>query len=289
MPKMFGMKFPKPVVKETIIFGTTTSVPVATTGYLPCSEKSGLRSVIYVLTESTQICNFRVTRAGVLRSLVVHSSGTPGIAETYVYTVRVNQAPTAITCTISGAASRDASDLVNYASVVVGDRVTLQVVTSAAAALSLHAVFLEVDMATTKGGFENIHFSSGITTIAANTTTFLGLCYRFTALGAITGTELSASIGFSVLRKGTLRNLVAWAVAAAGVGESFIYTLRVNTINSTLTTTISGAAQVTNTNIVNVVVVNPGDRITIQIITSLAAAVTLHAVSFDFEEGDYQA
>lgn len=288
MSKFPSMKFPLPVLSERITFSTGgNTVGAGLTVYIYCGDQEGSIGINWSVNEAVVVCNYIVTRGGLLKNLVAGVQGTPGVGQTYVYTVRINGIPTAITCTIA-AGQTTASDLVNTAYVVVGDRVTLELVTSAAAGVRTHTVSIEMDTPSTRKPYEHSSFCSGASTIAANTTAYLMDSHRLYGIGGISVIELGTQVSHINTRKGTLKNFIALASSAAGAGESFTYNFRVNGV-TIVTITISGAIQLTNLDTASVIQVNPGDRITLQAVTSLAAAVATHSTSFDFEEGDYRA
>lgn len=76
-----------------------------------------------------------VPRSGTLRNLRARAVTAVAGSGTITYTVRVNGASTAITCTVSkGASPHEGSDTANSVAVVAGDRVSLQVAYSSTAA-----------------------------------------------------------------------------------------------------------------------------------------------------------
>lgn len=287
---MFGPRFPLPELKERILYNSgNITIAAASTAYPYCIDQGGEHnSATISAVEGAVAVNYLVTRGGLLKNLVAAVDAAPGAGETYTYTVRVNGAPTAITCQIAGAGLAN-SDLVNTARVVVGDRVTVQVVTSAAASVTLHNVAIEVAHPSKRIPYERINFTSYATTVPANTTRYISSLGRAPLAGSMDAIEMRWPNYYLNARKGTLKNFVALASVAAGAAQSFVYTMRVNGVNSALTVTVSGAAQVTGMDTTNVVQIDPGDRITLQVVTSAGAAVATHAASFDFEEGDYRA
>lgn len=287
MPKMFGMKFPLPVLSEKILYSTTAFL-ANTTGYLLACDQGGESYGSNNVSEAVVSVNYLVTRAGLLKNLVVRAQSAPGGGQTYIYTIRINGVPTGITCTLTEV-TVNGSDLVNTAEVVIGDRVTLQLITSLGAAIDRHIATLELDSPSTRKPYEHTTFSSGTSTVPVNITRFLASLCRAPTAGGNTIYEVEVTNIYLCPRKGSLKNLVALAGSAPGLGETFVYTVRVNGVATAMTVTLSGAAQVTGTDIVNVVQVDPSDRITLRVITSLAASVATHAASFDFEEGDYRA
>lgn len=75
-----------------------------------------------------------VPNSSTIGRLYVYLSSAPGSGKDYVCTVMRNNADTAITCTISGAATNLASDLTHSVDLDPSDRLCLKVVTTAGAA-----------------------------------------------------------------------------------------------------------------------------------------------------------
>jgi len=288
---MFGAKFPLQVKREKIVFAShaTVTVPAGTTTYLYAKEASGEHAGGINPSETFATVNFLVTRSGFLRNLVVKANAAPGAGETFTYTVRVNGVPTALTTTISGAVQVDASDLVNVVLVDVGDRVTLQLVTSGAASARTHSAAFSLELNMVRQVYDHVSWGIGGSTAAAGLTRFLSSLFKYTGTGAVLIAETDNNSNYLVVRKGTIKNLVVLANGAPGAGESFVYTLRVNGAPTALTVTVSGAVNVTGMDTVNVVQVDPSNTVTLQIVTSGAAAAVGHLASVDFEEGDYRA
>lgn len=103
------------------------SIAAATTNYFTDGQNSATELDIAGL--------FPV--AGTVRNLrVITSGGAPGAAQTYIFTLRNAAADTALTCTISGAASNSAQDVTNSAHFDAGaafQRWAIKIVTSAGA------------------------------------------------------------------------------------------------------------------------------------------------------------
>lgn len=288
MPQMFGAMFPLPVLSEKITWRSSNAVAAGATRYPDCYDQGGeINGGDYASEILSTV--FLVTRGGLIGNLVAHSAVVPGVGQSFTYTVLVNGVPTVITCTTSGGVLLNSSDLVNTAHVVIGDRVTVQVVVSAGGAVTGHAMSIMKQSPSTRKPYERTNYNSQQTTIPANSTRYIGSAHRIGHYGGALASETWPSIAYLATRKGSLRNLVALAVAAPGAGETFVYTVRVNYVNTTVIVTLSGAAQITGTDLANVAQVDVGDRITLQVVTSLGAAVTAHAAAFDFEEGDYRA
>jgi len=116
-------------------FACNDAVAVATTAYLACME------IVPEVTasqasEAVWQAGFIAARGGRIIGLGV-GGGPAGAGETYTYTVRVNGAATALTCQIAGAAQAS-NGIVGSVVIAAGDRITVELVTSAAAAGSRH-------------------------------------------------------------------------------------------------------------------------------------------------------
>ena len=79
-----------------------------------------------------------------IRNLYVRVNVAPGAGETFIYTIMLNGAPTAITATIADL-NTEADDLVNIIAVALGGEICLRVVSSLNAAAANHSLSLEVD------------------------------------------------------------------------------------------------------------------------------------------------
>lgn len=105
---------------------TTANIAAATTTYLgPNGAQSTEGFALWTPANSTTFATIQI------------GTGAPGAGQSYTYTLRKNSADTALTCTISGAASYScsASGAVSYSP---GDEFNIKVVTSAAAAAAPH-------------------------------------------------------------------------------------------------------------------------------------------------------
>lgn len=103
-------------------------------------------------------------------------------------------------------------------------------------------------------------------TVAAATTTYLGV-------NAEQGTEAATFI--MVAQKGAVTQLQFQVVAAPGAGKTFTYTLRKNGQDTALAGEISGDAAYVVT-AYGAVAVDPGDYLSVKLVTASGAAATLH-------------
>jgi len=126
-----------------------------------------------------------------------------------------------------------------------------------------------------------IRYNSGGATVGAGITSYL-YCATQTADDGASATEDPIAM-VVITRSGIIRNLVVAASVAAGAGETFTYTIRVNKAASALTCTIGGAVDIRGQDLVNEVEVSAGDVISLQIVNSAGGAVATHAGSFELE------
>jgi len=112
--------------------GSTATVAAATTAYLTTAG---------ALT--SELMHFIAHKRGIIFGLVAQCGGAPGASESFTYTARKNFVDTAVTATITGASSFDASSttIIPFAA---GDNLTMKLVTSAAAVARNHRAILKV-------------------------------------------------------------------------------------------------------------------------------------------------
>jgi len=108
--------------------GSFDSVRVGKAGALS-NNKTRYLTPHYAESIDTDLAGYYVNRAGTLGNLRVRAGTAPGIGNSVAFTVMVNGVASGITATLAGA-STTTSDLVNTASVSVGDTVELRSITS---------------------------------------------------------------------------------------------------------------------------------------------------------------
>ncbi len=128
--------------------------------------------------------------------------------------------------------------------------------------------------------FEQIRGSTGQLTVAAGATEYIFMDGRGSDGVA---TEHDARTKYLVTRPGVIKNLVVISEVAAGAGETFTYTVRVNDDASTITAEIGGATEVQETDETHVVAVSVGDMIALEVVVSAGGAATDHAFALQFE------
>lgn len=107
---------------------------------------AGVTTYLGTLGSSTTETDIRMVMpvAGVLRNLYVVALAAPGAAQTFTYTARINAVDSTITCALSGAAATTGNDTTHTGTVAAGDVVTVKLVTSAGAAVTRHAIGVEL-------------------------------------------------------------------------------------------------------------------------------------------------
>ena len=91
---------------------------------------------MYETSATESVVNIPLPNTGTISHLYVYSGGAPGSGQTYTCTMMVAGAASALACTISGAASNEASNTTDVVSVAAGQTVSMRVVASALANIS---------------------------------------------------------------------------------------------------------------------------------------------------------
>lgn len=127
------------------VHGTTGAATVAanSTVYIFMTSKNGLADS--GATEHDARTLYLVTRPGVLKNLVVISEAAAGAGETFTYMVRQNADVSTLTAEIGGATENEEVDSTHSVSVAIGDRIAVELATSAGAAVTDHAFSFEFE------------------------------------------------------------------------------------------------------------------------------------------------
>jgi hypothetical protein len=112
---------------------TNGTVAAATTTYIGRNAQQSVEADTF----------FSVPISGVVSRIRLQVENAPGAGQTYTYTLRKNTADTALTGTISGAAS---FEVISYGAITVsdGDVLTIKLVTSAGATATRHRGYIEL-------------------------------------------------------------------------------------------------------------------------------------------------
>ncbi len=117
--------------------------------------------------------------------------------------------------------------------------------------------------------------------IAAATTAYLACVETWYGTSSGSLNETGQEQRFLVVRAGVVKNLVCYAEAAPGAGETFVYTVRKNGADQTLTVTLAGATAQLDKDTTHSFSVAIGDYITLKIVNSAGGASTQHQCSMD--------
>ena len=122
-----------PVLTAQVVAGNSGpgAVAAGATRYLANALVGGQPSEVYVAAG----------RRGRFRHLRVAAPGAPGEGQSWTFTLQKLSADTALTCTISGAGSNQAADLVNGVVFEESDRWCLKIVSSGGAAATRNILF----------------------------------------------------------------------------------------------------------------------------------------------------
>lgn len=202
--------------------------------------------------------------------LSVELSAAPAGVQSYAFTLMVNGSPSALTCTVTGAATT-ASDTTHSVSITAGNLIDIKVVGSATAAASA-AWFSTVSISTTAN--ESILLASTSDTIADGR-------YYSRATGGRGTAYISATENDQrqvCPAPGTLKKLYVKLSEAVANNDYYYLTLRVNAYDSTLKVTIYNTAS-TGSDTVNTVAVVAGNVLTMEW-TSTSSPTTTPYVSY---------
>lgn len=125
-------------IPHSLEFGAGSVSSTTTTRYLWPGFEGGIAQIAPV--------QFRLTRAGTLKSLRVHHNSPAGNGNNIVYTVRKNGVATTLTCTLASTAA-DGSDLVNSVSFAAGDLVDIRITKGASVGAAPNDVTATVEVA----------------------------------------------------------------------------------------------------------------------------------------------
>lgn len=180
-----------------------------------------------------------IATAGTIKNLYVKLTAAPGVGKTRTYTVFINGSSTAITCTISDAATT-ANDTTHSVSVSAGDRIAVrQPTTGSPNTTNIHLGLTFV--ATTDGQFP-ILAGAGNSLPATGATRFSSLAMNDTPNTPYSATD----VVFNTAPVIYLLNMYANVAVAPSAGKNWAFTVNKNTSATGLTCTIADAATTAN-------------------------------------------
>lgn len=130
------------------------------------------------------------------------------------------------------------------------------------------ATFLRGD--STWAAISQLAFTGRTSGIAAGTTNYIGISESLTESDQYLVTPVA----------GTVRNLYVVSDGSPAVGQTFIYTLRKNGVDTAVTCTTSGAST-SSSDATNSFAVSAGDKLTVKLVTSAGASVRKHQHGFE--------
>ncbi len=111
-------------IVSQVVLGQTANISAGVTVFAGLTSNSGTSADV----------ELPVPFAATLRNFRVRSGNAPGAAETYDFTVANNGTTGSVTAQIAGAVARTAQDLSNTEVYALGDRISIEVITSATSA-----------------------------------------------------------------------------------------------------------------------------------------------------------
>lgn len=205
---------------------------------------------------------------GTIANLYARLTVAPGAGKSVAFTLYQNGSSTAVTCTISDAAT-SCSDTTHSATIFAGDNVSVEIVPTGTPAGSSYTI--SASFAGTASGEVAIGGgASGMSNTAINYATVPGNS------SGITNVATTSNI---VPTQGTIDRLYLRTSGEPGVGKSWTLTLFVNGSSSAITTTCSNTTQQC-TDLSNSITVYPEDTISFQTSPSGSPAGNLLRWSF---------
>lgn len=170
-----------------------------------------------------------ITTPGTISNLLVELSGAPGAGTSYIFTLMLNGAPTALVATIANADTQG-QDTANSVSVVAGDKVSLRCTFTGAPA---NPTARWSSLFTGTVAKQSLIMGQGY--CDKNFVSYAPIMYGNSPLAAA-----EASVYCVCPTSGKIKNLYVNLTASPGVApDAFRYTLMVDGVPSTLTVTVT--------------------------------------------------
>jgi hypothetical protein len=228
----WSMIFSSTTAKESLISNqSTTGFSTTLTRYAPIFGTWGASNATENLVQQV------MPTSGTFKNLRASISVAPGSGKSSTFTVSKNVTPTALTCTISDAATT-CTDLLNSFTFVAGDLITLQSVPSGTPSAAATVNFSVTFLADVDG--ESVSLS---TITSSPSTSAVNYMVKQAGLGNVTATELNVKQNSNAM---TVKNIYVAGVVAPGGSASYTYTLKKGTADTALACTITGAATTCN-------------------------------------------
>jgi len=222
--------------------------------------------------------------AGTIKNLRVRVNTAPGLAasgKSWTFTVRLNEADSIVTCTISETAT-SCSDTTNTVAIAAGDRLDMSVNPAATPTTTDGGWSVTFDSTTANESL--ITGSLGGDTASNGLTSYLPLG------GVYIDSTTEANRQFVIPAAGTIKKLHMRNSAVPGAGTSYTYTVRKNGVDQTLTCLVDNAGGATCSDTTNSFTVAAGDKITLKSVpagTPTAARVRFGVTFVSDTAGDF--
>lgn len=213
---------------QSAFWGTSLDQTIAA-GLTRYQHLVGNRSTL--CTTVNTACRIVVPMTGTLKRLSIRTSTQPGLTQNVVFTVRKNNADTALTCTVNDT-DTTCSDDSNTVAVSQGDTLELKVVSSAGAATMSwnHGWVFE-------SGNDLSHPLFVVGPNLSNSAT------RYNPIQAVGNLGVTDTVESDIQQLGqsamSLSSLYVMLNAAPGAGTSYLGTLRQNTADTAVAVTIA--------------------------------------------------
>ena len=204
---------------------------------------------------ATESSTYRmISVAGTISNMNINVSAAPGNAKSFLVTLRLNAADTALTCTVTGAATTTCADTTHSVSVVPGDLVDLTVVPSGTPSAGTFTGTMRFD-STASSTISTYAYNINGGTLNGSSTRYLpiaGTNFNVTPDTEVKGQQIIAA-------SGSMKSLYIQTSAAPGAAKSYAFTVRKNGADTALTCTISGASATTCNDTTHTISVAAGD------------------------------
>ena len=253
------------------MFSHGNGTSLATDGTVQYLALNGDLGPVTVVSDAEMV----VPVSGVLKILYSRVSANPnngGGTQSYTFTVRLNGADTAITCAASET-TPTCSDVTNEVSVVAGDLINLEVVSSGTPTAGNQTGALNL-YSTSSGGADNSTALMGISSSVAISATVTNYLAPMT-YGDPTTVEGDAEL--LVAADGVLKNfyIALDGDPDNGAGtQSYAFTVRTNEANISITCTVSDGST-TCTDLTNTAAVTAGQRVSISCVPANTPTVRI--------------
>lgn len=194
-----------------------------------------------------------VTRSGTIKNLHILLDTAPGAGKSRTFTLRVNEADTTLTCTISDDETTG-NDTSHEVTVSASDRVTLKCNPSGTPA----------DCYAYWGATFKSDVDSENLILSGNNQDLIAAAVRWAPLSLAGDQSWNVeSKAYQLGREGKIKNLYVRLSAKPDTGKSYTFTLRVNEADTALTVTISDD-ETTGSDTSNEVTISDDDYLTLQ-------------------------